>query len=412
MSREAKKRILQQAAEFLAQQEQGGSVGDAAEECPGSEECWTICAKLEAAARGKTDPQSVDAPSIRELLPCAPPPAKPASEEPSRFKWKTSLDEKFEFDFYKAIPRKRIDNLSWGSGVRGVQRSSAGSEGVFFVAFRDTDEAVVIKGSRNIAAEAFAGFLALKLGLKSPDFRIISVAAREAQAMMHTFREVDHLGLAHAVLSKQSFLLIKNFVRGVNLGQVKEADLIKVFGEPGAFTDGGRERFKELAALLLLDVLCNNGDRFPLIWDNRGNPGNVMFARSNGQVIAIDNNICAVDEATYADQHREYLSKVENLIHLTARHTDEGTEAPQFHRVRDKVIEYCNYDYGLDGSLLIQQEFLHLVQDVPDDWLTEDELAHWVAALSNFTPPLVGIHAVSAKFVMAVWNTLRESAQA
>ena len=54
---------------------------------------------------------------------------------------------------------------------------------------------------------------------------------REARAMLRTFKEKDPLGLAHAVLSKQSYLLIKNFVRGVNLTEVKERHLVRILGK-------------------------------------------------------------------------------------------------------------------------------------------------------------------------------------
>ena len=38
------------------------------------------------------------------------------------------------------------------------------------------------QGSRNIAAETFSGLLAARLGLYTPDFRIISVAAKLVMA--------------------------------------------------------------------------------------------------------------------------------------------------------------------------------------------------------------------------------------
>ena len=89
----------------------------------------------------------------------------------------------------------------------------------------------------------------------------------------------------------------------------------------------GREHLREIGRLLVLDVLINNGDRFPLLWENRGNPGNLMFDSISGkvrvpailllyllfylnQVIAIDSQLCPIDRNLHEDVFQAYLSKV------------------------------------------------------------------------------------------------------
>lgn len=73
------------------------------------------------------------------------------SKAPSKFKWQTSLDEQFKFDFATAVPKHDIGSMNYGDEVKGVMRSDAGAEGVFFV--QTAGGAVVVKGSKSIAAE-------------------------------------------------------------------------------------------------------------------------------------------------------------------------------------------------------------------------------------------------------------------
>jgi hypothetical protein len=54
-------------------------------------------------------------------------------------------------------------------------------------------------------------------------------------------------------------------------GEIAGERAAEIFGTPGAPSSGGLTRLEEFGRVLLSDVLCNNGDRFPLIWDNRGN---------------------------------------------------------------------------------------------------------------------------------------------
>lgn len=39
------------------------------------------------------------------------------------------------------------------------------------------------------------------------------------------------------------------------------------------------ERLKALGELIAVDVLLNNPDRFPAVWNNNGNPRNALFKK-------------------------------------------------------------------------------------------------------------------------------------
>ena len=52
----------------------------------------------------------------------------PRSGVGKKYKWATSLDTQFVFDFAAARPHQRITSIAWDASVRGIQRSESGSE--------------------------------------------------------------------------------------------------------------------------------------------------------------------------------------------------------------------------------------------------------------------------------------------
>jgi hypothetical protein len=63
-----------------------------------------------------------------------------------------------------------------------------------------------------------------------------------------------------------------------------------------------------------LDVVTNNFDRFPLIWHNNGNIGNVIIQSqaTDGRIVGIDNN-CICIKKEY-DTYTRYIQKVTELV--------------------------------------------------------------------------------------------------
>lgn len=240
----------------------------------------------------------------------------------------TSLDTAFVFDFKTASPREDIADIDWANDIKvpepfrfdavafecislflltvsaafpqGVERSDAGAEGVFFV---ETNKgAVVLKGSRSMAAEVYSSMLGLKLGIFCPAWRIIATASPEGQSMIKHLSDADPSGRVYLNLKSQTHVLMKAFVPGANFGEIGEKRAVEIFGLPGMPSTNGEARLRELGRILALDVLCNNGDRFPLIWDNRGNAGNVMYGKGVGQTINIDSQCMPIDGRAHPDQ--------------------------------------------------------------------------------------------------------------
>ena len=137
-------------------------------------------------------------------------------------------------------------------------------------------------------------------------------------------------------------MVLKAFVAGRNLDAFSREEMQRIFNsvclpastcttafgdmptcKGAAISENGQQRLGELARLLLLDVLLNNGDRLPLIHANRGNAGNVMLCRGNGQVVAIDSAASAINKAAYPEQYQAYLERVRHhcaIIDISLKH--------------------------------------------------------------------------------------------
>lgn len=137
-------------------------------------------------------------PDLDDILPhwpawpapdCQTAPVEDAKKQP---KWQTALDNPFKFAFGTARPHRDLPGIQWQVGVNGIERSEAGAEGVFFV---DSDDgAFVVKGSRSLASEAFAGLVSSELGVYGPAWRIVAMDSGFVPLVFPFFEYMVHIG--------------------------------------------------------------------------------------------------------------------------------------------------------------------------------------------------------------------------
>eukprot|EP01125_Pyxidicula_operculata_P005962 TRINITY_DN2082_c0_g1_i2.p1 TRINITY_DN2082_c0_g1~~TRINITY_DN2082_c0_g1_i2.p1 ORF type:complete len:145 (-),score=30.25 TRINITY_DN2082_c0_g1_i2:505-939(-) len=90
-----------------------------------------------------------------------------------KFKWSVDhIDNNYKVNFATAVAWEDIKNIPWEEGIKGAQRSEAGSEGVYFVELNKSG-LFVVKPSKSIGEEVFSNILSLKLGVYSPQLRIL-----------------------------------------------------------------------------------------------------------------------------------------------------------------------------------------------------------------------------------------------
>ena len=91
---------------------------------------------------------------------------------------------------------------------------------------------------------------------------------------------------------------------------------------------------------MALDIVCNNWDRLPLIWDNdgtyalipfhvivssfgfTGNGKNVFFtlASRRWEIVGIDQGVTTLNKETFRAGYDKYINRVRNLMHQIAEH--------------------------------------------------------------------------------------------
>ena len=179
--------------------------------------------------------------------------------------------------------------LAW-SGVRASKvLASEEGEGAMLVELEDG--LVVVKmGGTDVAGEVAAAALARELGVYAPCVRAVKSAGEEGKelrselgAVAGSFNpeigeEVDlKRRYATYAVTKKAFALVCDFCQGRPVAEADGAALERI----GAWEEVGR--------ICAFDALINNRDRVPVVWDNAGNAGNMLFGAE--RVAAIDQQV-------------------------------------------------------------------------------------------------------------------------
>jgi hypothetical protein len=104
---------------------------------------------------------------------------------------------------------------------------------------------------------------------------------------------------------------------------------------------------EQLGAIAAVDLAINNFDRFPLgVWDNAGNPGNVIVDASvPPKVVAIDHALLPVDVEAHPAAWDRYISRVRTRTREVdewwAKHGDgHGDGDPAYVTIFDAVDDF------------------------------------------------------------------------
>jgi hypothetical protein len=118
--------------------------------------------------------------------------------------------------------------------------------------------------------------------------------------------------------------------------------------------------------LITLDIVCNNSDRLPALWDNTGNLENITVSE-NSEIVGIDNGTACLNLNSPGFQR--YQDRVSRF--LGALLADPTQETPEIARVRTSIRNHGmdpvlvaemgipeGFDIGTAGSAVIQQGVL------------------------------------------------------
>ena len=348
--------------------------------------------------------------------------------------------------------------LDW-SRCEAVGRSAEGSTGVYFASFPGGKGlAIKVGASRQDAArELFGSLLASTFGVDTPQVRVEQCSGSGGSSAGSFYDRIlalvgqlpEHLqvpfGALTAALRRGSPVLVFEFISGESLSNVywpgqqspvcdfwisccfggrpggnahADADANGNADGGGSSGERGRATFENIGRMLALDLLINNLDRWPLIWKNAGNPGNIMLGRGggggrnrntagdvrqqqgeqkegkdgheggsegggeergerkdeggggeSGRILAIDNAMHCMDIESHPEAVAEYAALVAGFVARLRQATAHQQEVPEVQRVRTMLQSGCeeggevtwpglNYDIGRAGTLSIQRGLL------------------------------------------------------
>jgi hypothetical protein len=245
----------------------------------------------------------------------------------------------YNMDLARLRPQVDIAAVPWDACV-GVKRSDEGTDGVLFVELPD-NRCVCVKSPGSITAEVYGAWMAKRLGVPTPSLRLVNRNSDEGQKIIAALTSErvcgDKTGSLRGKVERvvlRPFLLVMQFVKGVPLDYAVQGSpfcvqfLLDKFGEGANMLHAtGVLNCRILGRVLALDVLTNNFDRLPCIWNNKGNAGNVLFQGEVGAgkenclalaephtAIGIDNMVSCIDVAKFPEQHNDYVGKTSTLL--------------------------------------------------------------------------------------------------
>lgn len=133
-----------------------------------------------------------------------------------------------------------------------------------------------------------------------------------------------------------------------------------LFGGIGDLSELGKKICFEMGKIMGFDVLINNWDRLPLVWNNEGNLGNILVSNNlDHPITGIDNSISSIHPINFKPKYDEYIGNVRALIREL---TTSDKPGPYIQKVRNFLITNLGYDIGEEGCQQIRNGLLAGIQ--------------------------------------------------
>ncbi|KAH3761370.1 actinfragmin kinase [Pelomyxa schiedti] len=254
----------------------------------------------------------------------APPPPPPPGTKSAKKSWRQEAPAaigKQEFHFKRC---KLPEVVNWRAAT-DFTRSSSGSAGVFFV--NTPDGTVVLKGCTD--EQIFAALLAKEIGVKVPGLRLIDYSSPDnaewglVKNIIIPLAEKMHGVVEKLKVEKElnrAYFIVMELAPGSSLDSLSAEKANSAFSPFRTLQISSPEmqhsvmqsntHLREIGRLLLFDILCNNWDRIPLVWENEGNVGNIFFDPDEG-IYGIDNSVTAIPPGP---KRTRYYEKIQHIL--------------------------------------------------------------------------------------------------
>jgi len=353
--------------------------------------------------------------SPKVAAPTPPPVPSNLTRSDSRKRWQTieieptpdlttySLRPDWKFDRSQATARN-IDDVNWES-IIGLSCSEDGSDGVFFV---ETESgSFVLKGSSTVGADLFAYELAKLYRVPVPRMRVIGFTADEWHDMWKGLGPLEaHVNKDSAIATplgkcmQKAFMCVMDLSLGSDMEHLEKGEAAKIFKNEAVL--------KELGRVLAFDMLVNNWDRLPCIWDNDGNPNNILFSNDGASLAAIDTSITSIDPEQFGDSFNHYFDRVRSLMSSVYAHPKDPPS--EIVKLQEFILHYTGCQ--LDNRDLLHvmngmEEIGHSIATTPSSQFEKlrdgvSESVDESLRMCHFTPDCIGLNRVNTQYLAAM----------
>lgn len=305
-------------------------------------------------------------------------------------------DIEWKFDFFKLQSIHSLERISWKAAL-GIQKSTSGSSGVYFVEL--PEGAVVVKGSSSIGGEMFCSMLGQELGLPAPQCRILRRDSEEGRCMYESLVELDDLQPIYRTARQglfREFLLLEEYC-GPNvksLKQIAEDEMSQTLERYGVNV------MSDLGRICGFDLLVRNTDRIPLIIQNHGNPNNILVSPNSGRVYAIDNVSASLDIHSSREHALNYVSQVSKFLRELTGNPEEVHHSSM--RLRDMLMDWVGISIEKDKLIAFQAGILEIILKV--DGISLNDLAEFHKCVrdisgKNSESQVIGLDSIRLPFL-------------
>lgn len=219
---------------------------------------------------------------------------------------------------WRQLPCARVElGVTKWAAAKGLLHLAGGSGGVTLLHM--PQGVIGVKAlMMNAVSEFCAGRVADFLDIPVAKSCVVSMATEEfmhiKQAIRDTPAEIEeHRAIARRSHGRTEFLALLEFIPGFSLQGMEVHKILQGMG-PDALQDF----WCKVGRLVAFDVLINNVDRVPLLWDNEGNTANLMLLPDAGNchkvsVLGIDQAVTAI--VGHGPGRAQYLERVKTIAH-------------------------------------------------------------------------------------------------
>eukprot|EP01124_Arcella_intermedia_P036637 TRINITY_DN9634_c0_g1_i1.p1 TRINITY_DN9634_c0_g1~~TRINITY_DN9634_c0_g1_i1.p1 ORF type:complete len:559 (-),score=118.49 TRINITY_DN9634_c0_g1_i1:96-1772(-) len=280
------------------------------------------------------------------------------------------------------------ESLEWAQAL-GFERSSEGSTGVFFLGFPN-NRVVVLKGSATPLSDYFASELGNLAGIPTTRMRMIPMGSefKEIFCVLNRLdkEKPERKQKSHSKMSQIPILTVMEFLKGSDFSHSDFHTLLK------PDTDLATKNCFLIGRMIMLDVLINNWDRLPVIWDsNQANVDNIYFSTDPERpVIAIDQTVTSIKNPELYDK---YMGRVQNLVNEIANFNGSKPElTPTINNIRQIFLKHddVKFDIGLKGLRNVWIGMMSGLVDITQN-ITDERLQVLYDEAERFAKTSIGI---------------------